>query len=351
MKFEPKISCRPLDGAHQSPYVRIAEHAATFRHLLIVHLVGLLFLYAGELTAQSSQRLMSMPIKYINGPDGAILPDHKKDVAERELWVVASDRDGNVSYQSPGGAVKRNMQFMDLFYVAEESGEFLRLIKYDFLAKDSRNRITKAAEDWGWARKDKLLLWPGCLIDKLKISRKALPAINSSNPYDPKTYLQDDNTLVIYNNPELTKESKISTRLFQFYFVYKEAGNALLVGRTARSQSGSMKQDILGWVNIRNVIEWSGRVFLQPNNDPDAVAERKARKVTASLWATKADALAWAKKGKGPRKALWNRDTYGENWPPQRFRMPVLSEENGIIKTGFFTDLLDSMGRLKVGGR
>jgi hypothetical protein len=311
---------------------------------ILVSITCLFFMLVASADA-ISQRLMSMPRKYVNGPDGFLLQDHSRDVDEKELWVVASDRDGNRTYESPGGSLKKMVRFMDRFYVADEQGEYLRLVKLDFNAKDSRNRITKSAEDMGWVRKDRLLLWPSCLINDIKLSRKALPVISSQNLYDPKSFLDDENNVRIYEDPEMTKISRTTIKLFQILFVYKEVGNAILVGRAARTQSGTMQNDILGWVNKNIVQLWNDRMCLQPNQDPDAVAERKSRGIQASLWASSADATTWAREGKGSRQALWDRDTYEDTWEPHRKRYPVFANQNGIIKSGFETDIFDEKGR------
>jgi hypothetical protein len=280
----------------------------------------LIFISAQYATAQSPQRLMSMPRKYQYNADGNILPNHSSDVDEKELWVVASDRGGNEVYETPGGAPKRaDIEFLEPFYVAAESGNFLQVVEYDFLARDNRNKLTGQANVVGWMRKDRLLLWQSCLLNEKRIALKALPMGNTS----------------CHNEPGLKRDTDIPCFGVPILFVYKIVGSSLLVAKSARIRPAAIKSDVLGWVNVKQVMMWEGRFCIQTNTEPRAIDERRATGINASIFPDSVRAVDFAIRGMTTKDSGWLSEMKKEFERDPKFSWPVLAQYNQLVKVAF----------------
>jgi len=297
-----------------------------------------------------AQRIMQVPVDYYN-PTGAVLSSSTSDVDKKNNWIVCSDRDNNPTYEKPGGAgEKKNvMSFMETFYVTEEKGEYLHLYKWEEGVRDlsKGNKLNGKAKDYGWAPKDKLLLWLNCLVTPKQLSKKVLPIVKMSTiNKNMKDYIDESNQLKIFSDPALTKQNANAIKMFQFLFIYKEVGKNILVGIGNKTNFNRAKYDLLGWIDSDIVQEWSDRVCLEPNWDIDAVNERKQKSVKASLFTKPTSVTAWQSSGFSPQSPIWDEEAYSTvRKEPEWKRFPILEDENGIVKTGYVTGIINSAGQ------
>lgn len=300
--------------------------------------------------AQSAPTLIRQPKKYFENPDGDI---NSKDEIKRAstYWIAFSDRDNNQAFDnpSPGNAIN-TVNFMDKFFVTGEADDYLELWKWadgiKIQGDGGKTQINpKKSQRIGWIKKEFLLLWTRCLVDKkTQFSAKSMAVINAESL---GARLKKDNTLIIYNNPDPSdnKENNNTVKMFSFLYIYKSIGQRVLIGKGYKTNPYRAERDILGWVDKKFLQNWPDRVGLQPNNDLEAVNERKQAGIKASLFDSESDVVSW-KKGISKPKPNWEDDTYEKSWIGAKSRLPIFKKEgaNDIIFTGFPTPLYTSVG-------
>lgn len=292
------------------------------------------------------------PLDY-DSPTGNILPIHTKNVDKGTDWIVYSDRDNNQTYaDATGFAKKKTAQFMEAFWVVEEKESFLHIVKYEMSMIDEKRVINEGAEDYGWIRKENLLLWGDALINnEKKFSIKGLSIISDPNFMSNITqYTSKNNELKVFRSPELNDETEKTIAFSKFLFIYKKEKNAFLISQANEFEGpSSAKYKIQGWVKASAITEWSDRLCIEPNKKQDAVTERKKYNIKSSILADKIDANQFKNEGNpSDLKVMWNDDPYEKGFEVNKKRFPVLKNENGIIKTGYETDILDKKGTIIV---
>lgn len=301
-------------------------------------------LQVSSIMAQDVPTLMTMPTKYIESPDGDLLSEGDKSKKSNQTWIVFSDRDDNKAYSNPSIATPiSTVNFLDKFYVTGESGEFLEVYKWaDGIKMEGAGKRLqlnpKKAVRVGWIKKDYLLLWTRCLVNKEnQFSEKALAVFNAENL---TVELRKDNSLKIFNSPdpEIDKENKNTVKMFNFLYVYKSKGKRVLIGKVYKSNVYRTDRDILGWVDTIFLQRWADRVCLQPNDDLEAVTSRKSAGVKASMFDEKDQAIEW-KKGMD-KTPIWDDDTYEKPWSGTKQRLPIFRRDKmDIVYTGYPTPL------------
>jgi len=306
----------------------------------IIYLTLSIFLIQNVSNAQGIPNIMTMPKTYYENPDGDFVDSKARGEKTNFYWVVYSDRDDNKVYDAPDGRVISTVNFLDKFYVTNESAGYLELYNWAEGIKMEKNQLNpNKAVKVGWIKKELLLLWTRrCLQNKVtKFTEKAM-AVTKAENWEDKIKL--DNSLHLFNDPLLTKQNNNTVKMFNFLFIYKMEGNKVLIGKNYRSTVYSVNKDILGWVDKKFLQLWPDRVCLAPNTDANAVASRKNAGVISSLFEKEGEAVAW-KSGTGKPEPIWNKDTYETPWIGSQQRFPIfeMGKNNGIIYTGFGTDL------------
>jgi hypothetical protein len=309
-----------------------------------------LFIAVAFAQIKKGTKPFKQPLDY-DSPTGAILPIHTKNTDRSADWIVYSDRDENQTYSDPNGYTKKKVvQFMEAFWVIEEKDNFIRIVKYDpgMIVDISKRILSEACEDYGWIKKENLLLWREALISNEKrYSIKGLSIISDPNfMSNMSQYTNKNNELKVFNNPELSGESEKSIAFSKFLFIYKKEKGSLLISQSNEFEGpSSAKYKIQGWVKASAITEWSDRLCIEPNKKAEAVSERKKYNIEASILPDKIDASQYKTEGKtSDLKVMWHDDPYEKGFEVNKKRFPVLKNENGIIKTGFETDILDKKG-------
>lgn len=277
-----------------------------------------------------------------------------KDVS-KTTWYVYSDRNYNTTFESPslGSKSKKEANFMDAFVVIDVQDNFCRIVKCDEgvrdqIRTDPKKYVPTSAIDYGWIEKSKLLMWNSCLYtNPQKIAIKALSVISDPNVMlNIKNFVGDDNTIKMFNGPDLAYENGQTVRLAQFMFIYKETTGSYLVGKDMSFDYSTRGSSILGWVSKGIVRKWSDRICYEPNWDPGAAEERRNQNVKVSLFESSEKAKQFYEEGNKSVEPEWDDDSYEVRMIPSLKRFPVLEEIDGVFKTGFVTDVYDSTGKI-----
>ena len=292
-------------------------------------------------------KVKRMPKDYLE-PTGKLVPENAKTAeGEYSYWRVYSDRDNNQTYKDPYLKTPfKTLQFMDAFFVIQERWNAVRIAKYDGALGD-KYTIQHDSLDYGWIEKSRLLLWKKCLIDTVKtnFNLKGLVIRNYKvfeNLEELKRISQEK--FPLYASPALKNRTQNDINLFDFLFIYKYENGAYLIGKREDISVISAKTDVLGWVPEVNLRPWGQRLCLEPNSKADAVTERKAAGVQAGLFESEEKARKYQNGEKV--NPLKYQDPYEKGMQLSEKRFPVIADQkNGILKTGFITDVLDKNGK------
>ncbi len=133
-------------------------------------------------------------------------------------WVVFSDKDNNQTYEKDRKTPKQIINFKDWFYVLDTKNDWIRIGKGTTTGRKMRGKF----QDYGWIRKNKMLLWSsGLLAPNTKINRKVF-LLNRADDIDNLLSRvesgQKKELVDIFNGPggDFTKNNK---NIYEFYFV------------------------------------------------------------------------------------------------------------------------------------
>lgn len=315
-------------------------------------LICLFTLFNSTISWAQKGKVFPYPIDYLY-PTGNVLSKHSQD-KEGDPWVVFSDRKNNVIYQDANFNTKVGTAgFKDRFYVIGEDGEFLQLAKWDFDGIDIKTRKLKAASTpVGWIPKRNLLLWKKAIVNRRKITKKAIVVIKGVDAIkNPEAYIDTAGTVYCYNAPDASGTSKIENseiRMFKFLFILKEENNMVLISRQSKFSAQSI-QNILGWVPKDLLTVWETRLSLQPNFSEQAKKERRAQGINTSVFLNYNQADDFSKNFvmvdsigiEKPSEKKWSRELK---------RLPVIDDttyrKNRIVETNYITGVMDKNGKL-----
>ena len=220
------------------------------------------------------------PISYKQG-DGKNDYELLKGERGDEPWIVISDRDNNKTYvdRSEESSVKKVLSFGTAYRIIDEKDEWLKIGSQvdpnEYVDKKGKISVS----DFGWIKKDKLLLWNNSLSDPItKIHLKGF-LLNKAKNFNSKELKK----VYYYSSPDLKDTSpKGELDLYNFYFIYKieyheGAGNdRYLLGVDSKYNPYLSPDNLKGWVDQRRIDEWNTRLAITPNFEDDAFAERKS---------------------------------------------------------------------------
>lgn len=270
-------------------------------------------------------------------------------------WFVYSNRKGNIVYSDAGSVISSNVKFLETFNVVAEDNNRLKVKKLD-------------GEVVGWMDKDDLIILDHCERKANMVSKKAM-IINTIDRASANAN-RDSSQFRFYFDPDLTKRNpKEQSSVYEILYVYKESGNALLLGRREDCSvdvEAYLKESIIGWIAKESVTEWDSRGCLLPNYKPEAKTERRTQgtqpaildtssrytdyslaKAYDSVLLTYANLKGYAETSFDRSPIVWNEEI-DNRWPPSKFRLPYLDKHNNdidIMKVGVLGDITDAQGR------
>ncbi|MEA1985998.1 MAG: type VI secretion system protein TssR [Candidatus Marinimicrobia bacterium] len=267
-------------------------------------------------------------------------------------WIVYSPIAGAKTYSepSPSSGIKKQLKYMDYYFVTEENGVFAHIYKDENI--DGRN-LSSGAIDYGWIHKRELLLWNKCLVStQYHINKKAL-VVNTVETIKGQD-INDLNYVKFRNAP--SKNAGFTgnkSQMFEYYYVYKtdidsEGKEWYLLSTADFIASINDRQEILGWTNKNRLIDWDSRIAVEPNWDKSAQRERRDNNKLV-FWADKNSALKHSTSESVSNKMkIWDKDNLKERANGSLPRFPLLKEEEvvkhnnknvKILKAGIIGDV------------
>lgn len=297
--------------------------------------------------------ILRPPVAYIK-PTGVLVPPGSDKVSEKiKQWVVFSDRDNNPTYQKPGGDVYREMKFMECFFVIKEVGEYLRVVRFNPFIINSKNKIVRDGEDYGYVHRDKVLLWEKAIVHhRTSFVIKAL-SVHQPEDLQPGVF-KDKKKLQLYDTPTLSKgfENDNDVRLLEFLYIYKKNDingdgitDAYLIGMKERIPRQESDRYMMGWIRAGEIQIWDQRLCIEPNWEEKAAKERINKGLKASILRTEEGAEGLRLGTKPLTGTMWDADPMNKRHIPDWIRMPVMGMVgDNIYHTGFITGIFDKEG-------
>lgn len=183
-------------------------------------------------------------------------------------WNVFSDREGNVTYQSPSTSAAKytTLKFGEELRIAKISGQFA-LVYAEPQYGVEYPAISSSAVCKGWVPMSKLLLWHSCLASDSGIYNKALLCVN----LDEVNSNTDSNIGIGYRNPETKSHKGRLTADMNFYFIMKRENGMALLAKQDKME-GTFTNDVLEcWVPSLSYVPWNQRSCAEPTWEPDDV--------------------------------------------------------------------------------
>ena len=306
---------------------------------------ALLIFSAVYVSAQGIEgRALEMPHKYKTPVEGTDYTPAKKR-ASGSRWVVFSDSENNTTTTTAGGTEElESLGFLEEFYVAEEQGDYLHLIKDEYISFNGS--FSPRVEDYGWINKSRLLLWSHCLVTRQGgIDKKAM-ILNTLNTVKRALKSSDSKIIRFAKAKDLSAKTDKVSQLYQIFYIYKITETAVLLGKVSKIKDPAyIHEDLAGWVPIDRINFWDHRIAAEPNWDLPAVEERKQASRQALVLR---DSSAAKKMQQGQKIAnsliFWNKDSYEKRNIGDWRRFPVLESRNGIMKIGLMGEIQTPAG-------
>jgi hypothetical protein len=271
-------------------------------------------------------------------------------------WRVICDRSGYETYSDASGNAKsgKKLEFKMWYFVAEEKGNYIHLIKMNGEPDNSLN-ISKGSfvESYGWVEKSKMLLWTSGL--RSHISGIYLKSLILYTIEGAQEVLKNNNQGVQFYSSPTTKSTPLgSFALYEFYFILKKENDMYLLGAESEMKTSAFyKKEILGWVHQNSQADWNTRLCVEQNFEKEAFDERKISPSKQFVaYSINTEAKNQAISGSGSTKHILTKDdpvnanktiiakSNNKRFIGTKLRMPVLKCDENTLSTG----ILGSMG-------
>lgn len=318
---------------------------------VLVYLAFLVFTLSSytSVSQQIINKVKEIPEKY-RSPNERTDYEQSSSVLSGTVWIVFSDRENNQTFTEPGGTtVKKTLSFLEKFYVIGETNEYLQIIKITDVEKTGQ-----LYDDYGWIKKENLVLWTRCLAlpnnaDKKILITNTLEYITSAD-FDTTSFRFSS----VFKNPALSVKSDLTAELFTDFYVYKITKSAVLVGNKIRfsSDGSDISEIVAGWVPIYRTANWNHQIFIEPNYDKKAAKERNDKKMLSRIFFDKISATLYRKNTTiNNQYVVWEQDQLDKRNGGEWYRFPVLNIANDIITVGMLGEITskrDSLGNIVV---
>lgn len=311
-----------------------------------IGILTILALFSILAPAQEGMKIKFIPPQYIKPHEGEKVSEAQ---ASSELpWVVYSDRSGNKTYSSSTGlSTLKTLEFLQYFYVVEEKDDWIRIFK-EAEGTEGSFTLSKNAVDYGWVKKENMLLWRRCLYTNKDVSKKAM-LLNTMQSVQTSIKKGEAQVVKFYKDPRLVDPTDKQSSIFSIFYIYKlfpdvpgQAPTAALLGMKEYTGGGGIVTDeIWGWVDFKRITPWDHRVSILPNIDPTAFAERKKANIKATVLIDVQNATNFQDNKPVPEPLIyWKENQYRPTFLGTYMRFPVLwdakkiEENKGIMKVG-----------------
>ena len=259
-------------------------------------IIGLFIILTSNSIAQiqrSRKKVMEIPYKYTKPYDTLSLAPLQGDKTAQP-WIVYSDRDSNSTYYRPeSGLIFKYASFLEPFYVVEENEQYVHIYK----DPEPSKRVSKKSVDYGWIKKENLLLWRQALYNQRDILRKVL-ILNTMDPVKKYKGENKQGSVVFYNDPYLEEENQNEADVFSLYYIFKifpniSSPSSVLIGRQSYLPNLDVQKSIIGWVDYAKLLPWDFRVVLYPNTTYESQIERENLNIPSRIFCNPTEAVKY----------------------------------------------------------
>ncbi|PZF72741.1 hypothetical protein DN068_12845 [Taibaiella soli] len=197
----------------------------------------------------------------------------------RNYWIAYSDRNPNATRTSRENEMPlKKLSFMEPVCVVQEKGDYVKILKYNAdvdLAETKGNVSRKTARNYGWIKKEHLLLWPASLQNSAtRYTVKAVTHFGGNAILNqPQRFITND-SLLLFTTPSLQTPSDKKISAGKIVYLYKQSqdGKSVLIGSESLVTPENANQIMLGWISKDAVAIWGARTaFNLYANAPDSI--------------------------------------------------------------------------------
>jgi len=237
----------------------------------------------------------------------------------QDVWTAYSDRDGNRTYTTPGGATTSAAQcttlvFMKKVYIAEIRNGFAHIFEDDYTV--SYPTINSTAKSLGWISVDNLLLWDKCPLNQNGIYQKALVL------GDPKKGAVDQNPPYL-KSPSKTGNTTTKAKNLDILFIMKKIGDYYLLSK--EMSIAKQPYEVHGWLDEGYVTPWDHRLCIEPTSISSNVLFYKEKNLIPSIYQDESGASAFFQQNSTGRPFWKYNQLSTTRMHSQEMRFPLLS--------------------------
>ena len=295
----------------------------------------------------NSQSIKSADVDELSGSEN-YFQNVQDNSANRQYWIVYSDRANNVTYTEPNknSAAYSELDFAQVLRIAKiEDGYALVYVEPRMGTKYPI--ISSEAESKGWVPMENLLLWSVSLANQSGIYRKVIPALNVENV--TATDYSDLIAEPLYLGPDESASRKKTRSGSEINYIVKEAENGMLLIATHYTLNGRESVNALkGWVKPTDVYLLENNSFLEPEWEIQVVEKHLAAGDAAGLFTDKELTNQADKMIPGNQVIQNQADKYRIKADEMRF--PVLEENNVSYRMSHFTKVVKRVDATQIEG-
>lgn len=286
-------------------------------------------------------KVLNLPLKYAEPP--TLETDYSPSSETRATnWIVYSDRHDNQTYtDASAGSPFKKLDFLGVYYVVQEDGDYIRIVRDNNITFGGE--LSPTAEDFGWIKKENMLMWQRCYVTDRNIDKKAMLLNTVATLRNtPVNVERSDKIVKFYTDPELSVEADEQSSLFQVFYIYKFSEKSVLLGRGNRI-SEQVQNQIMGWAPIDRIAFWDHSIAIEPNWEEAAAEERKNGGYPAKVFRDQPAAKRYAM-GDMVAGEFWGADPFQKRNIGDWRRFPVLKKKGNLLRTGIMGEISSVQG-------
>lgn len=229
--------------------------------------ITILFVLLQHTLYAQSNRVMSIPLKYLQPKEGINYLPSNKIIAGKPWEVFTVNKSTRSDYKKYSFSLSPNKKY----YVVEETKKKLHIIK---VAKEETSGVYKKDlssvnhNDVGWVDKKDILLWKHCLVDQ---NRNPIKAFVKKNKHHIKS-------------------------LEPFMYVYKYEEDSIILGVRKNYNLDDLKTDDPFFLKVKreNTILWRNNFSLDLNISELAIRDRQKENQPLVLFLSENSAINYA---------------------------------------------------------
>jgi hypothetical protein len=199
---------------------------------------------------------------------GIILSQQPGGPVSLTKWIVYAGKNDIKGYKDESlRLASSTFRFMDAFYVIAELSEKVKVVEAAFVTSTA-SLLEGWEEHVHWFDKGDILLWSGCLVEPLSLAGKYKVEIEKKAVIMDKPDIGNSFQIPVgyYSSPGRDISNKIGNFTnFEILYIYKEEPDYYLVGREPFLDRNDYKNEIKGWVSIKNAAKWNSHLALEMN--------------------------------------------------------------------------------------